>query len=149
MKRLLLVAILVVSPLFGYVDETPVDTQAFMAAQRGTYQIVLAGGVVPLEGDSQAEIQPSSKPNEEEFTLPFCQPDGCDPGWLYFPYQKTKITQEGNVYKIAVELNGKIRHFSWEQKGGQIIFRNYQYRMINNNVVTLEHVLKKLNYEEY
>jgi hypothetical protein len=129
---------------------TNVDAAVFIARVAGAYTIQTAGGVVPHEENSLADVFADT--TEGAFTLPYCDPAGsfCDPGYLFFGYKVTTVTEEvladGSVEdQIVLDDSGKKKTFTWTAStSGTITFRNEQYSL-NGKTIVLEHVMVKKN----
>lgn len=134
----------------GRAPGVQVETAKFMEARRGEYEIVMAAGAEPHSEDSKfASILPASKPNEEEFTMPFCMPEQpCPAPWINFPYADTQIFRTtnvggGDIYTIILTRKGKVKHYSWEDGATTSTFRNFQFVLPDTRVVAVDYVLKK------
>ena len=121
-----------------------VETQSFLKKVRGNYSIERAGGE-PVHGETNTgEWIQSEEPGIDMLRFPFCQPTGCDPGFLDFIHSELSVFQKGNITTVMAKTTKKMLHFSWEEKGeGTIIFTNYQFKLLTKEIVGLEYVLRR------
>lgn len=127
-----------------------VGVKTFMAAHAGLHPITKIGGVVPADAKT-LDVDDSSDPAEAAIMAPFCEPDTniCDLGYNAFPYDSARIYQtplsRGSVvYDLIVGKGADTKLFTWEDKDGVFVFRNYQYRMPSSKkIVFLEHEAKR------
>jgi hypothetical protein len=124
---------------------TAIDADKFIKSVEGSYDIVRAGGEAPHADNALADVYADT--DEGAFTLPYCPPgEGqCDPGYLFFPYAQTTVSQEqladGSVVS-TLEKGGKT--YTWTDKNGTVVFRNPQYSLGGKTTV-LEHILTRPN----
>lgn len=133
-----------------------VDVVQFMKARAGSYEIELAGGYKPDKVEN-LDVDVEGDPSEAAVYAPYCDPvtHVCDLGYNSFPYDKTKIqdnspSADDKLYDIYVGDGATAKHYSWEEKDGKVVFRNYQYVLATKKTVTMEHQCKprKLNEDE-
>lgn len=122
-----------------------VEPAQFFASIAGGYRIELVGDEHPHDGNDSADVSASG--GEANLTFPYCQNAGglCDPGYIDLPFASTKVSRKlvspgRYLYTIVSGAN----RYTWEERSGQVFFRNYQYKLASGRIVTLTHVLKKL-----
>jgi hypothetical protein len=125
----------------GDANGSQIDSSSFFQSIKGRYSVVMAGGTPPHGNDiGTVEIE-----DQVVLTFGYCPPGaGCDPGYIFLEWSKTKVFQNGGEYTITSEADGKKVKYTWTVTADKISFKNYQYVMPNNSVVTLEHVLRKM-----
>lgn len=122
-----------------------VEPASFFSSVQGTYRIELVGGEAPHDGNDTADISAGS--GEANLVFPYCPNAGglCDPGYIDLSYGSTKVYKKvvssTNVI-YTIQSGGK--KYTWEQRGGKVYFRNYQYKTASGRVITLTHVLRKV-----
>ena len=130
----------------GYATSAP-DAKTFIQSIQASYSIVSAGGSAPHPDNAVADVYADT--DEGAFTMPYCPPGGasCDPGYLFFPYDKTAITQsklaDGSLQTVLAVDDGVTKKFTWTDKNGTVTFSNPQY-MLDKKITVLEHVLTKV-----
>jgi len=131
----------------GGAPGTKVDTEVFLKKVHGNYKVELVGGEPPHSEDTNsAEWIESEEPGVEFLRFPYCQPTGCDPGFLNLNREDISVFQTDSVYTLMAKSGSKLLHFSWEEKAdGKHIFTNYQFKLLTKEVVSLEYVLEKLS----
>ena len=129
----------------GAAPGTQIETLSFLKMVRGSYKVEIVGGETPHSEDTAtAEWLESEEPGMEFLRFPYCQPTGCDPGFIDLKQSELNVYQSGEVYTLIVKTGTKILHFSWEERtDGKIVFTNYQYKLLTKEVVALEYVLTR------
>ena len=127
----------------GGAPGTKIDTLTFLKKVRGNYRVEMVGGEPPHSEDtSTAEWTESEEPGVEFLRFPYCQPTGCDPGFIDLKQAELSVYQAGTVYTLMVNSGKKLLHFSWEEKSdGKLVFTNYQFKLLTKEIVALEYVL--------
>ena len=129
------------------VSATAVDSKNFIKGIESQYKIESAGGVKPHDDNSIADVYADT--DEGAFTMPYCPPSeaSCLPGYFFFPYDKTTVTQEsladGSTRTTLVVDDGGARTFTWTDAKGTITFHNPYYN-IGGKQTAVDHVLKKI-----
>lgn len=129
----------------GAAPGTQINTQEFLKRVHGNYKVDLVAGEPPHgEETNTAEWVESEEPGVEFLRFPYCQPTGCDPGFINFNQSDLSVYQNGSVYTLMVKSGSKLLHFSWQEKAeGNFVFTNYQFKLLTKEVVALEYVLAK------
>ncbi len=127
----------------GGAPGTKVDTLQFLEKVRGNYKLELVAGEPPHgEGNDTAEWVESEEPGVEFLRFPYCQPTGCDPGFLELKRADLSIYQKNSVYTLMFKSGNKWLHFSWEEtEPGKMVFTNYQFKLLTKEIVALEYKL--------
>jgi hypothetical protein len=121
-----------------------VDTLEFLKKVRGNYKIEKVAGEAAHEETNTGEWIESEEPGEEMLRFPYCQPTGCDPGFINIKQSELSVYQKDSVYTLMVKSGSKLLHFSWQEKtDGTLVFTNYQFKLLTKEVVALEYVLQK------
>lgn len=130
----------------GGAPGTKVDTRVFLNKVHGNYKVDLVAGEPPHSEDTAtAEWIESEEPGVEFLRFPYCQPTGCDPGFLNFNRENISVYQKDSVYTLIVKSGTKLLHFSWQEKeDGRFVFTNYQFKLLTKEVVALEYVVQKV-----
>lgn len=129
----------------GTYAATTLDTKGFIDSIQGAYHIELVDGQVPKPDNSLADVYADT--DEGVFTMPYCPLNGlCDPGYTFFPYAKTTVTEEtlgdGSV-QVTLEVNdGAARKYTWNTLNGKVKFHNPHFK-VNGVVTPLTHQLVK------
>jgi len=120
-----------------------IDTASFIKKVRGNYKVELVGGEPPHSEDSAtAEWSQGEEPGTEFLRFPYCQPTGCDPGFIDFKQENVSVFQSGSIYTVMVKSGNKQLHFAWQEKeDGKKVFINYQFKLLTKEVVALEYIL--------
>lgn len=120
-----------------------VDAAEFVKKVRGNYKIEVVGGEPPHSEDSaNAEWSQGEEPGTEFLRFPYCQPTGCDPGFIDLKQENLAVFQSGSVYTVMVKSGTKWLHYAWqEREDGKRVFINYQFKLLTKEVVALEYVL--------
>jgi len=127
-----------------------VDVKAFMEAHSGAYDVLKAGGEVPSKPET-LDLDTSGDPLEGAIYAPYCEPGSnqCDLGYTPFPYGttrvfKTTVSPDRVVYDILVGSGTGLKYYTWEEREGRVLFRNYQYVLpTQKQTVCLEHEAQK------
>jgi len=127
----------------GGAPGTKVDTLQFLQKVRGNYKVEFVGGEPPHSEDTNsAEWIESEEPGVEFLRFPYCQPTGCDPGFLNLNREDISVYQNDRVSTVMVKTGNKLLHFSWEERpDGKLVFTNYQFKLLTKEIVSLEYVL--------
>ncbi len=127
----------------GGAPGTKVEVGEFLKKVRGNYKVELVGGEPPHgEETNTAEWVESEEPGVEFLRFPYCQPTGCDPGFINIKQSELSVYQTGSVYTLMVKSGSKLLHFSWEEKAnGKFRFTHYQFKLLTKEVVALEYLL--------
>lgn len=130
----------------GAAPGTKIDTLSFLKKARGSYKVELVAGEPPHSADTaSAEWLESEEPGMEFLRFPYCQPTGCDPGFIEIKQSELTVYQTGEVYTLIVKSGTKLLHYSWEERAdGKRVLTNYQYKLLTKEVVALEHVLTQV-----
>lgn len=131
----------------GGAPGSKVDTAEFLRKVHGNYKVAMVGGEPPHSEDTNsAEWIESEEPGVEFLRFPYCQPTGCDPGFINFNQADLSVYQNGSVYTLLVKSGSKLFHFSWQEKSeGELVFTNYQFKLLTKEIVALEYVLQKVS----
>jgi hypothetical protein len=121
-----------------------VDSLSFLKKVRGNYVISEVGGEPAHAETNSAEWAESEEPGVDMLRFPYCQPTGCDPGFLNLKQSDIKVFQKDAVYTLLVKAGSKLNHYSWEEKAdGSFVFTHYQFKLLTKEIVALEYVLKR------
>lgn len=121
-----------------------ISTKEFLTHLRGDYSIVSVGNAPPHPESNTGDITPTDEPEVDLIRMPYCQPKGCDPGYLDMPYATTRVYKTSTVYTIIQTAGKKVLHFTWsEGPNKQSKLTNYQYKLLTKEVVGLEHIVEK------
>jgi hypothetical protein len=137
--------------VFGFILSLPqvyakvaVDPRQWAAQQQSPYCVDKADGLPPKPENALADVFADT--SEFVLTMPFCPEGGsCDPGYLYFPYEKTQVWREtltdGSV-QDSLTQPGISAPFTWTERGGVVTFINPEYKDLGTPR-PLEHVLRR------
>ena len=121
-----------------------ISTKEFLLKLRGTYAINKVGGAPPHPESNTGEVSATDDPSVDQMRMPYCQPKGCDPGYLDMPLTATRVYKNGEVYTLLQTTPKRVLHFTWvEGVNKTATLTNYQYKLLTKEVVALEHVLQR------
>lgn len=130
-----------------------IDFKTFSKQIEGAYDILSANGEVPASTENIGDVVIEA--NEADITFPFC-PKGsnvCMPGNTMLPYSncrafRREISKNRSI--VTVEVTGaSLKRYQWDDNSGNIVFRNFQVKLPSNQLILVEHNIKKRTHQTF